>query len=428
VKSGLSGLQDVIESTLDHMRNNVKRAKQLGLECQGKESLHTQLTNLFNMQYHYKAVANAQPSVDSWHYSANSKCYHSLIALKSVNARRKQTGRMLPMERMHLILTGGLVDNYGSYATATAAKSRDRRDGCRGTTTFGGGASDRFDVDARLSYRSPRARAAAEGGAWNRVGGSTSGTARLRAGARRKLPMNSNKNAIQDASSDFEGSPLVAFPPRPQTAPVPPVAGNKRGFEEVGLHLHIHDHPAGGAGHMSPHHGGTTLLEWNDQSPLLTSTERSEDLTRPRGRGQDSKPQLQTQKQNQGQHQEQRRSSLTGGGQHHSHQLHQQRRSSLIGNPEVHEKKNEFVSQQLAKLGVAGGPATSADHQGNYNSVALVGGGGGGGGRRGSFGAGGSAGAEQPIVTSGAGRRASLVAAEQAAFSSSPRRRSSMIN
>eukprot|EP00392_Amoebophrya_sp_AT5.2_P013847 g13979.t1 len=358
VKSGLSGLQDVIESTLDHMRNNVKRAKQLGLECQGKESLHTQLTNLFNMQYHYKAmaVANAQPSVDSWHYSANSKCYHSLIALKSVNARRKQTGRMLPMERMHLILTGGLVDNYGSYATATAAKSRDRRDGCRGTTTFGGGASDRFDVDARLSYRSPRARAAAEGGAWNRVGGT------------------------------------------------------------------------GGAGHMSPHHGGTTLLEWNDQSPLLTSTERSEDLTRPRGRGQDSKPQLQTQKQNQGQHQEQRRSSLTGGGQHHSHQLHQQRRSSLIGNPEVHEKKNEFVSQQLAKLGVAGGPATSADHQGNYNSVALVGGGGGGGGRRGSFGAGGSAGAEQPIVTSGAGRRASLVAAEQAAFSSSPRRRSSMIN
>jgi len=102
--SSLGLITNLVDGTLDHMNKTIIRAKNLGVEMQTKTSLDTQLTNLFHMQNHYRMIGEAKPSVDSWHYGPQSKCYHS-FTMTNPNWIFKKNRRWLPMERMHMILT-----------------------------------------------------------------------------------------------------------------------------------------------------------------------------------------------------------------------------------------------------------------------------------------------------------------------------------
>mmetsp|Transcript_16396 Transcript_16396/g.40500 ORF Transcript_16396/g.40500 Transcript_16396/m.40500 type:complete len:799 (+) Transcript_16396:141-2537(+) len=121
-------------------------------------NLDTQMTNLLHMRHHYSRIANAKPSVDNSHYGPRSQCFHSLLmnnveehfSSRTTNgdstdmtktngeraveqggtctstqhhwneyeekmARRKLQGmRMLPLERMHLLLVNhpAVKDEY----------------------------------------------------------------------------------------------------------------------------------------------------------------------------------------------------------------------------------------------------------------------------------------------------------------------------
>ncbi|CAD7955993.1 unnamed protein product [Amoebophrya sp. A25] len=297
VKSSFGCLRDVVESTLNHMRQTVVRAKALAVESHGRESLHTQMTNLFNMQHHYRAISAAQASVDSWHYSANSKCYHSLIALKGVNSQRKRTGRMLPMERMHLILTGGI----NPLSTSTYAEHG-------------------FGSDGDHDVRSPS-----------------------------PLKLSKNVKFINGAASRPMTAPGVGVGGgrggvgvRPISAQ-PMKAGDERQEQPQGIHNHSCgvDHAGGGCSNNTFFAQTTSTATASPVKTLLTAGSddvRCEDLL---------------------DFEEQRAATKTStsisnsqGGHASTSIKPRQRRSSLLGNQEVHDKKNDFVSQQLQKLGV----------------------------------------------------------------------------
>ncbi|CAD7957365.1 unnamed protein product [Amoebophrya sp. A120] len=104
------------QSVEDNLNQTILRAKQLAQEnFSYKNSLDTQMTNLLHMQHHYRLIANAKSSIDTWHYGKNSKCFHALIhpgtaawssspeKNRSLALRVKQN-RLLPLERMHLLL------------------------------------------------------------------------------------------------------------------------------------------------------------------------------------------------------------------------------------------------------------------------------------------------------------------------------------
>ena len=103
---------------------------------QAKESLDAQMTNLLHMQCHYKRIAKARATVDTWHYGPNSDCYHSYVAFRTGQGQqnaRKRTGRMLPIERMHMILS----DEIPSLKSEAGFRYQDIRALRRPSTAIG---------------------------------------------------------------------------------------------------------------------------------------------------------------------------------------------------------------------------------------------------------------------------------------------------
>lgn len=88
---------------LMHMNKTIMRAKKLAMEMANKEPLDKQLTNLFHMQNHYRMITKARASVDSWHYSQTSKCYHAHA--HGLSPRLRKNKKCLPMDRMQMILS-----------------------------------------------------------------------------------------------------------------------------------------------------------------------------------------------------------------------------------------------------------------------------------------------------------------------------------
>jgi len=105
-----SRLGEKLERAIRNMPGFIEEAKRLAHDMCHHESLDAQLTNLYHMKNHYRMLARAKSNIDTWHYSNHSRCYHSRTPFPRIRVNPGEgkgiASRILPMERMHMILTG----------------------------------------------------------------------------------------------------------------------------------------------------------------------------------------------------------------------------------------------------------------------------------------------------------------------------------